>query len=1077
MKHVIETCKPRPELLAGNFNPEVFTLSLMPIIEFYRKGSSNIDPLYTDPRLFFPTATYPTQGLKVTLGEVFARLQGDMTVPAIHRLETAFGGGKTHTLIACTHIAFRGKEISDVVAALIRSDILPEPGSVCVAGVAGDLIPVHEPKGSALEPYTLWGEIAYQIGGEELYRAVESEARSYAAPGRTYFDKVFGGRKVLIMLDELAQYAARLEAARPDGADQLAAFLMALHSYARNRQGVSIVLTLASAHDAFARQTGYLARLISEVRGEEVGTDDALGIGERAVKGVASVVARDAVQVTPVHAGEISSVLAKRLFESVDREAALETAEAYMEMYRRNSSLLPDEATRESFKDRMAATYPFHPTLIDYLNNKLATAENFQGTRGVLRVLSLAVRDIWLKQRKVPMIHACHLDLRSDRVVNEILGRSGSSDLLFVLNADIGGVDTGSREGGMSNAEAADRENPHPEGYPLHEFTWKTVFLHSLVGREEGLASKIFGITEAEALFSVSFPGLTPAQVRIALEKIDSSAFYLKFKQGKYFADQEPTLESILASIRRTVTSGQIEDLLKDTAGRLVKDGGLFHVEQHVSQPEHVPDGKGKIILGVVSPVAQEIDIEAIITTKGFNKPREQQNLVMLLVPETTRVKGAIEQPSLCEGGRGSIEEARKRMEDIARQVKAWRTLMDKPQSYGVNPRRLQDDEVKKRWAERENALHTAVASAYTGFYYASAGGQIVRKEIKTAGGEGGAPFVEQILEILKSDKKLLTPESTKQDDLMSLSKLFFERSDIAEIDRLYDNFLCVRGWPVLQNASVLEQIIRAGVEKGIWCAYRMGDEESSRPSEFYSRDNPIPMGVSLANKGYGLVTPQGANKREWSAKIGVEATRLRDAVYEAVVQSGETTVEGLVEEVREELGDVSESEVQDALTYLVKKEKLYAYRSDPNAGGKPNIFAGEAAGLYVPRPSDGVITPARAGEKGWITKRDCLIIQGEEGSKVVLPLLKRIGSIYMRGAKSKIEVLDLSDVELPGGGTLRLEVMNVSPDSAKAIGELFEVLGEVVTRAAGAKAYLRLADPDDECLLVKEIKKAQNER
>lgn len=211
-----------------------------------------------------------------------------MTVPAIHRLETAFGGGKTHTLIACTHIARRGAELRGIIREILDPGLLPEPGSVAVVGVAGDEIPVHKPRGESLVPYTLWGEIAFQIGGEELYRQVEDEANSYAAPGRTYFDTVLAGRKVLIMLDELAQYAARLEAARPDGAGQLAAFLMALHGYARNHPGLAIVLTLASAADAFAKQTERLAEIVGRVRGEEVSVDDALGIGEKAVRGVAT---------------------------------------------------------------------------------------------------------------------------------------------------------------------------------------------------------------------------------------------------------------------------------------------------------------------------------------------------------------------------------------------------------------------------------------------------------------------------------------------------------------------------------------------------------------------------------------------------------------------------------------------------------------------------------------------------------------------------------------------------------------------------------------------------------------------
>ncbi len=314
MSSILNFCKPRPEILAGTFNPEVFTASLSPIIEYYRGNQSIMDNIYTDATLFFKEATYPTQGLCSVLSEVFGRLAGDMTVPAIHRLETAFGGGKTHALIATTHIAYKGTELQEVTENILDKKLLPTPGSIVVVGVGGEEIEVHKPKGEALIPYTLWGEIAYQVGGEALYREVEEDASSYAAPGKTYFEKVFTGRKVIIMLDELAQYAARLEAARHDGANQLAAFLMALHSYARNHAGVALLLTLASATDAFSKQTQRLAELISQVRGDEVDEDDALSIGEKAIKGVASVVARDAVQITPVQAGEISSVLAKRLF-------------------------------------------------------------------------------------------------------------------------------------------------------------------------------------------------------------------------------------------------------------------------------------------------------------------------------------------------------------------------------------------------------------------------------------------------------------------------------------------------------------------------------------------------------------------------------------------------------------------------------------------------------------------------------------------------------------------------------------------------------------------------------------------
>lgn len=1071
MRSVLDTCTPRSEILAGSFNPEVFTASLSPVIEYYRSGRAAIDKIYTDAESFFREGTYPTQGLRQALSEIFSRIAGDMTAPAIHRLETAFGGGKTHTLIACTHIAFKGTGLKDVLHGIVDPRLLPEPGSVAVVGIAGDEIPVHRPRGEELVPYTLWGEIAYQIGGERLYQEVEADANSFAAPGKPYFEKVFNGRKVLLMLDELAQYAARLEAARPDGASQLAAFLMSLHGYARNHPGISIVLTLASAADAFAKQTAQLAKLISQVRGEQISEDEAVSLGEQAVKGVTSVVARDAVQITPVQATEISSVFAKRLFVSIDRDAAEAVAEEYMQMYRRNAGLLPDEATSESFKNRMVANYPFHPTLVDFLNKKLASAENFQGTRGVLRVLSLAVRSLWLNRQAVPMIHTCHLDLRSDRVVNEILGRTGSSDLLYVLNTDVGSVDTETLEGGFSNAELADRRNPHPEGHPLYEYTWKTVFLHSLVGREEGLNSRIFGITESEALFSVAFPGLTPPQVRVALEEIQESAFYLRFEQGRYYAGEEPTINSVLARIRRTVQANQIEELLQATARKMLSGNSrLFYIEHDVSLPEHLPDGKGKPVLGVVSLTAESIDVEAMVTTKGEHRPREQQNLIFLLVPETVSVLHGNEQQSLFNT---RAQEARQRLETIARQVKAMRLLAEKPQSYGVNPKRLDDSDFRKRQSEREQALHSAVAGTYTRLYYPLSG-SVIQREIKTAGGESGAPFLEQIREILIRDGKLVTEDRVTQADLVNFSRLFFEQHDTIPLETVRRNFVCSRKWPVLEDPGMLERIIRIGVQHGQWCMFRMGDGDGSKPVEFYDEDQTIPMGVDLYAPGYGLITPQGAKQRGWMEPHRAEPVQVREDVLNVLKDQGVMTIERVTDRYAETNEAWSKEEVIAAVTDLIREGRVIAYRGTPDQQDKPDLLSGHQAVLYTPQPGDVLITPAEAEKRGWLSHGSRgLTLEGREAVEKLLPLLRRLGSIYNKGAKTIIDQLDLIDLELPAGGLLRLELHQITPQDMQALGELFEILSGVVKPGHQTDVYLKVNNPDDDCPFIQELKRS----
>ncbi len=111
MRSIIKSCRPRDGVLQGTFNPEIFTASLSQVISHYRGQSGHIDNLYTDAVPFFRDGTAPTEGLKFVLREALLRLSGDNSTPAIYRLETAFGGGKTHTLIALTHLALRGNEL------------------------------------------------------------------------------------------------------------------------------------------------------------------------------------------------------------------------------------------------------------------------------------------------------------------------------------------------------------------------------------------------------------------------------------------------------------------------------------------------------------------------------------------------------------------------------------------------------------------------------------------------------------------------------------------------------------------------------------------------------------------------------------------------------------------------------------------------------------------------------------------------------------------------------------------------------------------------------------------------------
>jgi hypothetical protein len=354
----------------------------------------------------------------------------------------------------------------------------------------------------------------------------------------------------------------------------------------------------------------------------------------------------------------------------------------------------------------------------------------------------------------------------------------------------------------------------------------KTVFLHSLVGRAEGLGSNLFGLTERDALFAVAFPGMTPPQVETALHEIENSAYYLRFRQGRYYVSLEPSIPRALAGIRNDLRGEAIWSLLDATARKVVdKRTPNFHVEHDVSAPEHVSDRTNKPVLGLIALGTDEIEVEKFVTTAGSNRPRLQQNLVFLLVPETVHVKGELWN----EDRVMHAQEVRNRLEDLARDVLARRQLKEHPENYGLTPAMLREQNFDTTLAEREPALVTTVSQTYNRVWFPSAAGQLVDREIKTAGGEGGASVIERIRETLSEAGELITADrATTQETLLSLSRLFFEASQTPTVAHLREQFACHRRWPVLEEATLLESMIRAGVAQGHWCLFRMGSAEDT---------------------------------------------------------------------------------------------------------------------------------------------------------------------------------------------------------------------------------------------------------
>ncbi len=241
---IFDSCQPRQDILNGTMSEAEFAARLGPVLS----GQGPAD--YADARRFFAN-TYPTSGLKELLGQVLGRLAGHGSSSAVFRLDTSFGGGKTHGLIALIHSAREGSAVPNISEFVSLPSM---PTGTCVAAFDGEASDPSNGRlmGDKIRAFTPWGEIAFQIGGAAGYDRVRKSDEMRRAPGADTLAEVFGDRTVLVVLDELGEYLRKC----PDayGRDQIAAFLKALFAAVESLPRAAVVFTLAVRSDGYRRR-------------------------------------------------------------------------------------------------------------------------------------------------------------------------------------------------------------------------------------------------------------------------------------------------------------------------------------------------------------------------------------------------------------------------------------------------------------------------------------------------------------------------------------------------------------------------------------------------------------------------------------------------------------------------------------------------------------------------------------------------------------------------------------------------------------------------------------------------------
>ena len=809
MQSIYELCTPRDEVLKGELSEDIFAARLKDVLD----GRAEL--VYGDPETFFDN-TYPTSGLKTVISDALGRLTGKAAGKnAIIRLETAFGGGKTHNLIALYHIVSGHADPNYVMDLVGHEENVPKPNEIAIAGVVGsDLDPTmginhHEDN---LKTLTLWGEIAYQLAGKQGYELIkESDEKTKAAPGTGLYEALIGDQPTLIMIDEIARHlrtaiAVPTSTKKSNLAEQTVAFLMSLYEFAASKERCLVVMTLADDTSAFAKETEMVHRAISEIK---------------------SVSSRQERVLTPTDEDEISSIVTHRLFKSIDREGANAVFAAYMCYYHQlmsKNAELPPRCTRAEYTKELKDAYPFHPELLTTLNRKTGTIPNFNQTRGALRLLAWTIRSLWEnKKQNKWLIHLHDINLSEDQIVEDLTSKLDRPKFRQVVQADIVSV----MKGMPAHAQTVDRSLIASGKPPYAQRLATTIFINSLT---QGIAS---GVAPADLYLSVLEPdniegGDEPGVLKRQLEKLyEVPAFFLEYDGHVHRFKTEPSLEKLIMDeaghVPITHAKSEIEDRIKKIWRR-----GFLKPVLFPSEPIEVEDDSGipKLVL---------MHFDAVRVTASKNEPpeiikrifqysgamesfRQYQNNVIFLVADDDRVDQLVR---------------------VARRYLAFERIMDPSRLVEFN------DEQKKKLKSQKDAteldFRIAITKSYRHLYYPSqdalkSHGNL-RHEALPAQDQGDVDKDQTniVLRVLHNLDKVITADDPLQSAAWVKSKAWDLNQGSMKTDELRKAFTRKIGLKMLLDIGQLRRTIENGVKTNVWIYY------DSREQLGYDADVPPP--------------------------------------------------------------------------------------------------------------------------------------------------------------------------------------------------------------------------------------------
>ena len=518
-----EVVAPHRDVASGGYQQAEFAADLWQV--HIGEGTDE----YRNPVEFF-RRTYLTESLKGLLSGAMQRLSGQGGDPVVE-LQTNFGGGKTHSMLALYHL-FSGMPTSELLGIddlIASAEIAARPDHVKRVVLVGNKISPGNPsaKEDGTVVRTLWGELAWQLGGKAAFDKVRQDDERATNPGDPLRELMNEYGPCLILIDEWVAYARQLhdDADLPAGSFETHfSFAQTLTESARAANSCLLVISLPSSDTATSPH--------AQGEDEEVG-----GLrGRAALARLKNVIGRVESSWTPASTEEGFEIVRRRLFEPLsDREqftARDNVSRTFADFYRAQQQEFPTECRDADYERRLRAAYPIHPEVFDRLYTDWSALVKFQRTRGVLRLMAAVIHSLWDRGDRNPLIMPAHIPIDDPHVRNE-LTRYLSDNWTPIIEADV--------DGPNALPQRIDGEVANLGKFSATRRVARTVYLGS--APTTSVANR--GIEDRRIKLGCAMPGETPAIFGDALRRLSTQATFLYQDGPRYWYSTQPTVTKL----------------------------------------------------------------------------------------------------------------------------------------------------------------------------------------------------------------------------------------------------------------------------------------------------------------------------------------------------------------------------------------------------------------------------------------------------------------------------------------------------------------------------------------------------